>query len=183
MRIIAGKNKGRKLVTLPGLNTRPMTDRMKEAVFNTIGPYFCGGIVLDLFGGSGALSLEALSRGCDRSYIIDASSAAIRVINTNIKNSGEQENVIILKSDYNAALNKLKKDAIKFDVVFIDPPYKLIVIEDVLLFLIENNMAGSGAYIICHFEKDRYNLKERDGLDIIKTYVHAQSEVVIYKKS
>ncbi|HNZ50976.1 MAG TPA: RsmD family RNA methyltransferase, partial [Bacilli bacterium] len=64
MRIIAGKFKGRKLNTLEGLNTRPMLDRMKESVFNILGPYFDGQKVLDLFGGSGALSLEALSRGC-----------------------------------------------------------------------------------------------------------------------
>ena len=73
MRIIAGKNKSRKLLTLDGLDTRPMTDRMKESLFNTIGPYFDGDIVLDLFGGSGALSLEALSRGCKFSYIVEKS--------------------------------------------------------------------------------------------------------------
>ena len=71
MRIIAGKHKSRKLNTLEGLNTRPMTDRMKESVFNTIGPYFDDDVVLDLFGGSGALSLESISRGASKAYIVE----------------------------------------------------------------------------------------------------------------
>ncbi len=80
MRIIAGKHRSRILKTLEGNNTRPMMDRMKESVFNTIGPYFDGGISLDLFGGSGALSLEGLSRGIEKAYITEISRDALKVI-------------------------------------------------------------------------------------------------------
>ena len=93
MRIIAGKHKSRQLQTLDGLDTRPMTDRMKESVFNTIGPYFDSDIVLDLFGGSGALSLESLSRGAGFAYCVEKSYQAMKVIRSNVTSLKENDNV------------------------------------------------------------------------------------------
>ena len=182
MRIITGKNKGRRLVTLPGLHTRPMMDRMKESVFNIIGPFFLGGIVLDLFGGSGALSLEALSRGCDVSYIVEMGKAAIKVIETNVKNLGEEDRVKIFKCDYKIAINKLKNDNLKFDLVFLDPPYKLNVIAPVINALLDNDLLNPDAYIICHYRKYDYLPHEIAGLALLKTYGYSLSEVSIYQK-
>ena len=106
MRIISGKHKSRVLNTLEGLNTRPMTDRMKESVFNTIGPYFDGETVLDLFGGSGALSLEAISRGASHAYISEIARDAFKVIMDNITSLKENDNVTALNCDYKIALKK-----------------------------------------------------------------------------
>ena len=92
MRIITGKHKSRVLKTLDGLNTRPMMDKMKESVFQTIGPYFDGGEVLDLFGGSGALTLESLSRGATHAYINELNRDALVVIKYNIQLLLQEEN-------------------------------------------------------------------------------------------
>ena len=121
MRIIAGKHKSRKLETLEGNNTRPMMDVMKESVFNTIGPYFEEIEILDLFGGSGALSLEAISRGAKHSYIIDLSRDAIKVITNNVRSLKEENSVTIINTDYKLALKKLEGK--QFDLIFLDPPY------------------------------------------------------------
>ena len=80
MRIIAGKFGGRRLKAVPGMKTRPTTDKVKESMFNIIGPYFDGGNVLDLFAGSGGLSIEAVSRGADQAYLIDRQYQAIKTI-------------------------------------------------------------------------------------------------------
>lgn len=181
MRIITGKNKGRKLETLAGISTRPMTDRMKESVFNVMGPYFEGGIVLDLFGGSGALSLEALSRGCELCYIVELSSEAIKVINKNINFLDEGKNVKIYNIDYQKALRMFSKDNLQFDYVFLDPPYRLKVIDEIIEFLLTNNMICQKGNIICHYLKNNYHPQESDNLKIIKHYNHGSSEVVIYE--
>ena len=85
MRIISGKNKGRKLKTLEGMNTRPTADRVKESLFNILNNKFIESVVLDLFAGSGALGLEALSRGANRCVFVDSSKEAIKIIQENIK--------------------------------------------------------------------------------------------------
>ena len=108
MKIIAGKYRSRVLSTLEGLNTRPMMSRMKESVFNTIGPFFDGDVVLDLFGGSGALSLEAISRGASFSFIVEKSYDAIKIIKKNVESLKETNNVKILNMDYKVALKKFK---------------------------------------------------------------------------
>ena len=106
MRIIAGIHKSRKLNTLEGNNTRPMMDRMKESVFNTIGPYFDDITTLDLFGGSGALSLESISRGAKKAYIVEKNYQAAKVIKSNIDLLKENEKVILFNMDYQQALKK-----------------------------------------------------------------------------
>ena len=138
MRIIAGKHKSRKLETLEGNNTRPMMDVMKESVFNTIGPYFEDIEILDLFGGSGALSLEAISRGAKHSIIIDLSREAVKVITNNVKSLHEEESVTILNTDYKIALKKLEGK--QFDLIFLDPPYRLNIVNELLQYLDEHNM-------------------------------------------
>src|SRR5690554_119487 len=117
MRIITGKHKGRKLNTLPGKNTRPMMDRMKESIFNIIGPYFDGGIVLDLFGGSGALTLESISRGANKAYIVENNGAAINVIKSNVEMLKEEDNINLLAMDYKLVLEYAKNNNLKFDLI------------------------------------------------------------------
>ena len=180
MRIISGKHKSRKLNTLEGLNTRPMTDRMKESVFNTIGPYFDGDVVLDLFGGSGALSLESISRGAKHSYIVEKSFAALKIIKSNVSSLKEDNNVTIYNTDYNVALNKMIADRLSFDIIFLDPPFRMNIMEELLEKLLDNKMLSNNAVIVCQFVKGNYNPKEENGLEILKHYNYGTSEVVIY---
>lgn len=181
MRIISGIHKSRQLNTLEGLNTRPMMDRMKESVFNTIGPYFEGDIVLDLFSGSGALSLESLSRGCNYSYMVDVSKDAIKVIESNIKLLHEENRTKVLNMTYQNALKLLKNE--KFDIIFLDPPYKLKIIPEIISFILENSMINDKGIIVTQYENAKKSqVVEYDNLTIIKNYSYASSEVCIYQK-
>lgn len=182
MKIIAGKYRSRVLVTLEGLNTRPMMSRMKESVFNTIGPYFDGDVVLDLFGGSGALSLEALSRGAGFSYIIEKSFDAVKVIRKNVDSLKENDNVRIINTDYKLALKKFKEEKVSFDIIFLDPPYKLNVIEEIIDFITQNELLKDKGIIVCQYVKGNYKPEETNSLKIIKNYDYASSEVCIYQK-
>ena len=177
MRIIAGEFKRRSLKTLKGSNTRPMMDRMKEAVFNSIGPYFDDVKVLDLFGGSGALSLESISRGATRAYVIDKAKDATKVINENINLLNVGDKAFAFNMSYERALRKFKDE--KFDLIFLDPPYKLNIINDIAKILIDNKMLAENAYLVCHYVKG--NLEEIDGLKLIKNFAYGSSEVSIYQ--
>lgn len=125
MRIISGKNRGTKLYTLEGYEiTRPTLDRVKEALFSKINFYLIDSIVLDLFSGSGALGLEAVSRGAKKAYLCDNSLKAQKVIEKNIDKTKNSENTVLIKKDCFEALEYFKKNNIKFDIIFLDPPYK-----------------------------------------------------------
>ena len=183
MRIITGKHKGRKLNTLKGNNTRPMIDRMKESIFNSIGPYFGGGIVLDLFGGSGALSLESLSRGVTHAYIVEKVNAAVKVIRSNVELLKEEENVTILNMDYKVALEYFKEKKMKFDLIFLDPPFRMAIIDEIVDYIVMNDLINTGGYIICQFIKGNHEVKERKNLKIKKHDFYSISEVVIYENN
>lgn len=182
MRIISGKHKSRVLNTLEGLNTRPMTDRMKESVFNTIGPYFEGDIVLDLFGGSGALALESLSRGCSYAYIVEKSYAAVKVICENIRLLKEEINTKVLNTDYKVALNKFVLENRKFDIIFLDPPYKLNICGEIVDFITSNDLLQEKGIIIAQYVRGNFSPIEDDNYAIIKNYNFATSELCILQK-
>ena len=122
MRIIGGKARGTKLYTLEGENTRPTLDRVKESLFNIIQKDVPNAIFLDLFAGSGAIGLEAVSRGANKSILCDKNRDAIKIIKKNIEKTRSREQVELYEADFKEVLkNKLKE---KIDIIFIDPPYK-----------------------------------------------------------
>ncbi|MCK9470867.1 MAG: 16S rRNA (guanine(966)-N(2))-methyltransferase RsmD [Bacilli bacterium] len=181
MRIITGKHKGRKLFTLEGKNTRPMMDRMKESIFNIIGPYFDGDIVLDLFGGSGALSIESISRGASRAEIVEKHPDAIKIIKKNIELVKEENNINLHSMDYKIALEHFKNNHMKFDLIFLDPPYRLNIIEEILEFITLNDLINHYGYIICHYQKNNHVPKELNNLKIAKHFSYGSNEVAIYE--
>lgn len=121
MRIISGSARGTKLYTLEGQATRPTLDRVKESLFNIIQNEIIDCIFLDLFSGSGAVGLEAASRGAKKTILCDKSKEAINVINRNIEKTHLKEKVELYNLDYEALINGKIKD--KLDIVYIDPPY------------------------------------------------------------
>ncbi|RYL95432.1 16S rRNA (guanine(966)-N(2))-methyltransferase RsmD [Sporolactobacillus sp. THM7-4] len=123
LRVIAGENKGRTLRTVSSRLTRPTTDKVKETIFNMIGPYLEGGTVLDLYGGSGGLGIEALSRGADHAVFVDKAVAACRVIRENVQNCRYEDRSEILQLDASRALATFSDENRSFDYVFLDPPY------------------------------------------------------------
>ena len=122
MRVVSGSRKGIPLKSLPGNMTRPTSDKVKESIFNMIGPYFDGGITVELFGGSGSLSIESLSRGADEAYIFEKNPKACTVIRENVEKCRFSEQVYIIRKDARNAVKALPA-GIQIDLLFIDPPY------------------------------------------------------------
>lgn len=127
MRIISGEARGRKLFAPSGEDTRPTADRIRESLFNILGSRVWDAKVLDLFGGTGAMSLEALSRGAEHAVIVDVSRTAIQVIERNaalVLKDSVKERSRIIKADYRTAIGSL--GGMRFDLVFLDPPYRMV---------------------------------------------------------
>lgn len=150
MRIISGSMRGTKLYTLDGMDvTRPTLDRVKESLFNILNFKLKDSIILDLFAGSGALGLESISRGAKHTYFCDSSFNAIKVINQNVQKTRCQDKTTILQKDYKKALEKFEIDNLKFDIIFLDPPYKTDYnIEAVRIILKKDLLNDDGIIII-----------------------------------
>ena len=160
MQIITGKYRAGKLLAVDSLETRPTLARVKESVFNLIFDKINGSVVLDLFAGSGAYGAECISRGADSVYFVDQSEKAIKTINTNTKNMTEKFEV--LKSNFAEALNVFERRGIRFDLVFIDPPYDSDYMIKSLKILAEKKLLNSGACLVVEhkFANDLQNLQE-----------------------
>lgn len=124
LRVIAGSARGKKLKAPAGMNTRPVTDMIKEAIFNVLGQDMEDARFLDLFAGSGSMGIEALSRGAVRVVFIDRDSGSVRIIKENLENCGFQpENYQVYKNDVFKAVDILEKKDEKFDFIYVDPPF------------------------------------------------------------
>ncbi|MCL2461657.1 MAG: 16S rRNA (guanine(966)-N(2))-methyltransferase RsmD [Defluviitaleaceae bacterium] len=123
MRVISGAARGRKLLSPDGLETRPTADRFRETLFDIIGPDIRGGAFLDLFSGSGAIGVEAISRGAESAVFVDNSPAALKIIEKNIGLVKFQAQSLVLAMDCLEALRFLAEKGRMFDYIFMDPPY------------------------------------------------------------
>ena len=122
MRVIAGKHKSKALESLEGRNTRPTMDKVKEGIFNSL--HEVSGLGLDLFAGSGALGIEALSRGMEKVIFVDQNFKAVKVIKANLNQLDLMSQAEVYKNNADRALKALAKREIQFDIIFLDPPYK-----------------------------------------------------------
>jgi 16S rRNA (guanine(966)-N(2))-methyltransferase RsmD len=148
MRVISGKLRGVPLKAVPGKGTRPTTDKVKEALFSMIGPYFDGGIALDLFAGTGGLGIEALSRGMDRAIFVDLEPSSIDVVRDNIRTCRLQEHIEVYRNDAMRALKALGKRGMKLNVIFMDPPYRLDIVGNLAQILCELSLPAPNAILI-----------------------------------
>ena len=146
MRIISGNARGTKLYTLEGNNTRPTLDRVKEALFNKINFQLEEAIVLDLFAGSGALGLEALSRGAKIAYFGENSHQAAKVIEKNIYKTKMQDKAKLIIKDYKKVLEEVKQ--IKFDIIFLDPPYETNYYIEAIELVLKDNLLKDNGFIV-----------------------------------
>lgn len=153
MRIIAGEKKGLHLKSLKGDNTRPTSDKVKESLFNMIGPFFDGGVVVELFGGSGALSLEALSRGAEEAFIFEKNRGACEVIRANVEKCHYEKQVHIQQMDARNALKVLRGNGKKIDYLFIDPPYAEEKFYMLAEKIVAEDLLSDHAVIICEHDK------------------------------
>ena len=169
MRVISGASRGKKLISIEGNNTRPTLDRVKEALFNIIQSNIKDAVVLDLFAGTGSLGIEALSRGAKKAFFCDNSKEAINVINKNVEGTKNQNKAVIINKDYNELLIELANKKQKFDLIFLDPPYKTDYVITALQKIIMSNLLSDNGIIIIETNDPR---KEEEILKIenVKVY-------------
>lgn len=180
MRVISGQARGRTLKSVPGMGTRPTTDKVKEALFSMIGPYFDGGQALDLFAGSGGLGIEALSRGMDKAVFVDLEYKSIEVIRANLKATGFEQQAEVYKNDAERALKALAKRGASFDLVFLDPPYRLKHGDKLMDMMDSLNLLNTGATIVLEYESS-YTYPERPGSFIeLRKALYGETAVSIY---
>ena len=181
MRIIAGINRGRKLETLEGLSTRPTLDGTKEAIFSSLGGMLPGFTVLDVFGGSGALSLESISRGAKKAYILDNNLDAINIIKKNAQNLNSMKELTVLYGDYKQIIKRFDNSKM-FDIIFLDPPFRLKVIDELIIYIIENDLLSEGGYIVAEYPKEDVVQKDYEGYKVKLCRRYSSSEVLILEK-
>jgi len=154
MRITGGQAKGISIKAPKGGRTRPTSDKVRQALFNILGTCVSGRRVLDIFAGSGALAIEALSRGASYAVMIEKTQVAVHAIQSNLEKTSLADKAEILKADFHSALRKLGGREDLFDLVFIDPPYEQAVFEDLVNLLSKHRIVSGEAIIIVeHFKK------------------------------
>ncbi len=174
MRIITGTARGTKLVTLEGEATRPTSERTKESVFSMLQFDIEGRRVLDLFGGSGQMGLEALSRGAASATIIDQSADAVKVIKTNAQKTKLFDRCVILTKDYKAYL-KGSKD--KFDIIFLDPPYDTNMLAEAMRIILDQKMLNYQGTIVLESGSDE--IPEYGDLTLRRHYKSGRAYVTV----
>lgn len=158
MRVISGKYKGKNLLGFDVDGTRPTMDRVKESLFGSIQNKLKDSVCLDLFAGSGSLGIEALSNGAKCCYFGDLNKKILKILKENLKGI---ENSFVIEGDYLKILNELKNK--KFDIIFLDPPYKFNLINNSIEFILKNEMLNEDGIIVCEYETEEiknYNLEE-----------------------
>jgi 16S rRNA (guanine966-N2)-methyltransferase len=154
MRVIAGKYKSRRLAAPPGVQTRPTSDRLRETLFNVVAHAIEGSVWLDLFAGSGAIGIEALSRGARNVYFVESSGVAARIIRNNLHTLEIDEGTEVVERDASTALRMLDSQAVTCDFVFLDPPYrKMGDYEQVLGFLSQSRLLRPASQVIAEHDK------------------------------
>lgn len=181
MRIVSGEYGGRTLKAVSGKNTRPTTDKVKESLFHMIGPYFEGGQVLDLYAGSGALGIEAVSRGMDKAYLVDMNQQAIKTIHDNVKITKEADKFIVWKKKDSQAIDQLKHLKESFDLVLLDPPYARQELERIVNKLIDSELLSNHAVIVCETDRDVDLTFEYSALKLFKERTYGTTKISLYE--
>ena len=177
MKIVSGIYGGRPLKTLEGKTTRPTSDKVRGAIFNIIGPYFEGGRVLDLYAGSGGLSIEAVSRGMSSAVLVERERKAQAVIAENIQMTKEVSKFQLLKMEADRALEQVGGT---FDLVFLDPPYAKEQIVADIEKMAERNLFSQEVMVLCETDKSVELPEEIACLGIWKEKIYGISKVTVY---
>lgn len=185
MRVVAGKARSLQLVTVPGMDVRPTTDRIKETLFNMIANEVPGSRFLDLFAGSGGIGIEALSRGAEHAVFVDKNRASIQCIRKNLDHVKMNTDASVLQMDAIAAITQLEQKKEVFDIVFMDPPYDCLLEKEVLLRLADSKIISEDTLIITEASlATEFDYLEDAGYYIRKDKVYKTNQhVFIQKKS
>ena len=179
MRVITGKARGVTVKTPEGMQTRPTTDRVKEALFSIIQFEIPGAAVLDLFGGTGQLGIEALSRGAKRAVFVDAADSACRLIRENLKRTKLEQDAQVVKSDYLSYLSRCRET---FQIILLDPPYAEVFLENALKRITEIDILQSGGIIVAERPVGKELPWDFDGFTRSKDYKYGSTLLTLYRK-
>lgn len=183
MRIIAGCFRGRRLKEPKDRNIRPTADRVKEAVFSILAFDIHGKRVLDLFAGTGNLGLEALSRGADYSVFVDSSREALGLVRTNIMTLGLEDRSDVLLMDALKSIDYLDKNRERFDIVFIDPPYREGFYEEVINKIAKSGIMNEESIIVVEHPGDMKLEIHPDGMKVYKQKKYGNTKITIMKRT
>lgn len=172
MRVISGKYKGRILKGFDIDGTRPTMDRVKESLFAMVQNDIKDAICLDLFAGSGSLGIEALSNGAKKCYFVDNGSYILKILKENLKGI---DNAILIEKHYHQALKNITE---KFDIIFLDPPYKDNFIGPAIKYILDYDLLNDDGLIICEYETEHFSCD----LNIIKETKYGSKRIRIYRK-
>lgn len=159
MRIISGTARGTKLFSLEGDNTRPTLDRVKESLFNMLQDNIKDSVILDLFAGSGALGLEAISRGAKKTVFCDYSKEAIYVLKRNLEKIKAMDKAIILNMDYKKCI---ESQDLQYDFIFLDPPYRTSLVKEAICEIIKYHRLKTDGVIVVETDEPERVIKELD---------------------
>ena len=182
MRVIAGIAKGRKLKAPKGRAIRPTSDRVREAIFSILGARAVGAAVLDLYAGTGALGIEALSRGAGTAVFVDERREAVSLADENLTAVGLRVKGRIIRGKVEYVVERLSREQAHFDLIFIDPPYRISVTElsDICQKVLKDILAVDGLMVLEHSSKLKPPVISGSGVLSSKTY--GDTAVTVYRK-
>ena len=177
MRVISGTARGKNLESLEGLTTRPTIDRVKEGIFSSIQFLVPGAKVLDLFAGSGQMGIECLSRGSEKCVFVDSNKDAVNIVIKNLKNCGLFDKARVANMSAQDYLRTAKEE---FDIIFLDPPYNMGILDEIL----ENvyQITAPGGIILAESELGWAPKTEIEGLEMVKQYKYGKVFVTKFQK-
>ena len=179
MRVISGKARGTVLKTPDGMQTRPTADRVKEALFSILQFELPGTRVLDLFGGTGQLGIEAISRGAKSAVFVDAGEPACRLIKENLRRAKMESEGRVIRSDYLQYLSQCRET---FDIIFLDPPYAEVFLENAINKISEIDILQSGGIIVAERPAEKALNLEIQGYSQTKDYKYGNTVLTLYRK-
>lgn len=181
MRVISGIARGTKIESIESISTRPTLDRVKESLFNILQNNLKDKIILDLFAGSGALGIEALSRGAKKAYFNDNNSEAIKILKKNLEKTRLIQKAVVINKDYKMALKEIEE---KLDIIFLDPPYKLDLASKAIEEMIKFNLLKTESLIIIETDevkRDTEEIQKMEKLEIIDKRKYGRANLIFVK--
>jgi 16S rRNA (guanine966-N2)-methyltransferase len=178
IRVISGAYRGKRLKKVPSTGTRPMPDKLKTALFNILRDEIAGTVVLDGFAGTGSIGIEALSRGAEQAVFVEEAPVALSVLRHNVAKLGAADRTRIVGLEFNRAVIQLARENFRFDIVFLDPPYRLLDERNPLKVIRKRGVLAPGGLIVLRhhfktrFEGRFFELKRRTTLgdDVLSFY-------------
>jgi len=180
MRVIAGIYKGRRLKTLEGTHVRPTSDRLRETLFNILTPRIEGARFADVCAGSGAVGIEALSRGAGQVTFIESSLKAARIISENLRNCGIREDYLMINRDVIRALKHFASEKTQFDIIYFDPPYASDIYTPVMWQIAKNSLLAEDGIVIVEHRRQTPLLPNYDQLRPYRQVTQGESLLTFY---